>query len=88
MAAMGSLVSLAVDAVASYRLRTVKCGTSLGHVLNLLGESVHWVGQRQGRNGFGALPLTSYRTGSVRPQLIGLVCSTHCPSATDLKPVL
>lgn len=48
MAAKGSLVGFAVDGVASYRLRTVKGGTSLGHVLDLLGESVHEVRQRQG----------------------------------------
>jgi hypothetical protein len=31
-------VSFAKDAVTSYRLRTVKGGTSLGHVLNQFGE--------------------------------------------------
>jgi hypothetical protein len=38
MAAKGSLVSFAIDAVTSYRLRAVKGGTTLGHVLNQFGE--------------------------------------------------
>jgi hypothetical protein len=70
MAAKGSLVGFAVDAITSYRLRTVTGGTSLGHVLDWLGESVHGCRQRQGRNTLGAIPLEDYLMGSVLRQTI------------------